>query len=113
MVRPSRSVAHQQEQRHGHGPEGDELRVAAGHAIAFSGLVDALGPLFFDEALEGEVDGLAGKLAGEHEHDLGFARGPDQGDVDDAEGLGHEGQPGAEVGDGVGGVLLGGGGTRS
>lgn len=44
-------------------------------------------------------------MAGEHEEDLDLARGPDQGHVDDAEGLGEEGEPGAEVGYGVVGVL--------
>lgn len=79
--------------------------MGAGHAVAFSGAVDARGSLLFDDAFEGEVDGFAGELAGEHEKDFGFAGGPDEGDVDDAEGLGDEGEPGAEVGDGVGGVL--------
>lgn len=46
-------------------------------------------------------------MAGEHEEDFDFAGGPYQGYVDDAEGLGYEGEPGAEVGEGVGGVLRG------
>lgn len=79
--------------------------MAAGHTIPFARLVDPLRSFFFDDALQGEIDSFAGELAGKHEEDFGFARGPDQGDVDDAEGLGHEGEPGAEVGDGIGRVL--------
>ena len=44
-------------------------------------------------------------MAGEHEEDFDFAGGPDEGYVDYAEGLGDEGEPGAKVGEGVGGVL--------
>lgn len=79
--------------------------MAAGHAVAFARAVDARGPLLLDDALQGKVDGFAAQLAGEHEDDLGLAGGPDQGRVDDAEGLGHEGEPGAQVRDWVGGVL--------
>ena len=64
--------------------------------------------LCFYKALEEEVEGLAAHLAGEHEQDLDLAGGPDQSYVDYAEGLGHEGKPGAEVGYGVVGVLEGG-----
>lgn len=98
-------MPHQQKERHGHGPKGDELGVAAGHAVALAGAVDARRALLLDDALQGKVDGLAGELAGEHEDDLSLAGGPDQGRVDDAKGLGHEGEPGAEVGYWVGGVL--------
>ena len=63
--------------------------------------------LCFYEALEEEVEGLAAHLAGEHEEDLNLAGGPYQGDVDYAEGLGDEGEPGAEVGYEVVGVLEG------
>lgn len=107
MIGPVRRVAYEQEQDHGDSPKGDELGMAAGHAVAFAArLVDARGPFLLDEALEGEIDGLAGELAGKEEHDFGLARRPDECGVDDAEGLRHEGEPGTEVGDGVGGVLL-------
>lgn len=106
MGRPARGVPHQQEQRHGHSPKGDELGVAAGHAVTLARAVDARRAFPLDDALQGKVDGLAAELACEHEDDFGFAGGPDQGRVDDAEGLGHEGEPGAEVGYWVGGVLV-------
>lgn len=53
-------------------------------------------PLFLYEALEGEVEGLAGELAGEEEGDFDFARGEDESGVDDAEGLREEGEVGAK-----------------
>ena len=64
-------------------------------------------PFFFDQPLERKVGGLAGELSREHEDHFGFARGPDQGCVDDAERLRDEGEPGAEEGDGVVWVLFG------
>lgn len=106
VIGPVRGMADEEEEGHGDGPEGDELGVAAGHAIALSGPVDPRRSFLLDEALEEKIDGLAAQLAGKHEHDLGLAGGPDQGYVDDTEGLGDEGEPGAEVGDWIGGVLL-------
>lgn len=96
-------VSHEEEKRDGDGPKGDELRVGGGHAVTFSR--DAGGAGFFDEALEEKVGGFAGELAGEGEEDFGFAGGEGEGDVDYAEGLGEEGEPGAEVGEGVCWVL--------
>ena len=46
-------------------------------------------------------------MSGKHEEDFDLARRPDEGHVDYAERLGDEGEPGAEVGEGVGGVLGG------
>ena len=90
-------MAHHQEQAEPDGPEEDELGVGAGHAVAL-GMVGVEGAgqaaaraLLLDEALEGEVGGLAGELAGEEEGDLGLARGPEQRGVDDAQGLRKEG----------------------
>jgi hypothetical protein len=82
-------VPDEEKEREGDAPEGDELGVGAGHAVAFA--VDAARALLFDDALEEEVEGLAGELAGEGEAYLGFAGGEDEGRVDDAEGLGEEG----------------------
>ena len=61
--------------------------------------------LLLQDAFEDEVEHLAGHLSGEHEQDLDFAGRPDQRGINDAETLGHERQPGAEVGDRVIGVL--------
>jgi hypothetical protein len=44
-------------------------------------------------------------LAAEHEEDLDFAGGPDEGCVDNAEALGDEGEPSAKVGDGITWIL--------
>jgi hypothetical protein len=86
-------VSHQQEQGEGEAPEGDELGVRAGHAVALA--VDEARTLLLDDALEDEVEGLAGELAGKGEAYFGFARGEYQGGVDDAEGLWEEGEVGA------------------
>lgn len=53
--------------------------------------MDAPGPVFLEEPLQREVQGLASQLAGKGEGDLGFAGGEDEGGVDDAEGLREEG----------------------
>ena len=90
-------------ERDGDAPKGDELGVGGGHAVALA--VDAGGAVLLDEALEGEVEGLAGELAGEGEGDLSLAGGEDEGGVDDAEGLGEEGKVGAEQGEVVVRVL--------
>ena len=79
--------------------------MAAGHPVPFPCRVYPGRSLLLDQALECKVGGLAGELAGEHEDHFGFAGGPDQGHVDDAERLGDEGEPGAEEGDGVVWVL--------
>ncbi len=100
---PRRLVAYEQEKSQGHGPEEHELGVAARHAVALA--VDAGGALLLDQALQQEVGRLAGELAGEEEQNLGLARRPDQGGVDDAQRLRNEGEPGANVRDGVGWVL--------
>lgn len=74
-------MPHEQEQRDVDAPEEHELRVRRRHAVAFP--VDAARALFLDKALENEVDGFAGELAGKGEADLCFARGKDEGGVDD------------------------------
>lgn len=102
-ARCRRLVADQQEQTHGDGEEGDELGVAAGHAVPFA--VHADGALLLEEALKDEVESLAGQLACEEQGDLDLAGRPDQGDVDYAETLRDQSEPGAEVGEGVGRVL--------
>lgn len=56
-------MPYQEEQREGEAPESDELGVRAGHAVALA--VDAARALLLDDALEDEVEGLAGELAGE------------------------------------------------
>lgn len=89
-------VAEQQEEGEGDGEVGDELGVAAGHAVAFA--VHAARALLLDQPLQREVDGLAGELAREQQRDLDLAREQDQGRVHDAQALRDEGQPGAEVG---------------
>ena len=96
----------EEEQREAHAPEGDELGVRGGHTVALA--VDAGGALLLDEALEGEVETLAGELTGEGEANLGLARRVYEGCVDDAEGLGEQGEVGAEEGEFVVGVLFGG-----
>lgn len=101
--RRRRLVAHEEEEGEGDAPEKHKLGVGAGHAVPFA--VDLARALLLDEALEDEVEGLAGELAGEEEGDFDFARGEDQGEVDDAEGLGEEGEVCAEEGDVVVGVL--------
>lgn len=68
--------------------------------------MDARRAVLLEDALEGEVEGLAGELAGEGERDLGLAGGEDQGGVDDAERLGEEGEVGTEEGELVVGVLF-------
>lgn len=65
-------MSHQQEQSKGEAPEGDELGVRAGHAVALA--VDEAWTLLLDDALEEEVEGLAGELAGKGEAYLGLAR---------------------------------------
>jgi len=96
-------VPDEQEERDRDAPEGHELGVRARHAVALA--VDAAGALFLDQPLEGKVGGLAGELAGEGERYLSLAGRPDEGCVDDAEGLGEEGEPGADVGDVIVGIL--------
>jgi hypothetical protein len=49
-------------------------------------------PLLLDKPLESKVDGLAGELARKHKGNLYFACEEDKGGVDDAEGLGEEGE---------------------
>lgn len=97
-------MPHQQKQPQTHGKIAHELRMAARHTIPLP--IHHPGPLLPDQALEREVEGLAGHLAREHEEDLDFAGGVEEGDVDDAEGLRDEGQPGAEVGERVRGVVV-------
>ena len=63
-------------------------------------------PFLLDQPLQEKIQELTPKLPNAHEHDLGFAGGPYQGRVDDAESLGHEGEPGAEVGYWVVGILV-------
>jgi hypothetical protein len=53
--------------------------------------------LFFEYSFQGEIEGFASQLPAEHEEDLDFAGGPDEGRIDHAEALRNEGQPGAEV----------------
>jgi hypothetical protein len=57
--------------------------------------VDEARTLLFNDALEDEVEGLAGELAGKGETYLGLARGEYQGGVNDAESLREEGEVGA------------------
>ena len=62
-------------------------------------------PLLLNQPLQRKVHHLAAQLPRKHEHHLCFARGEDERDVRDAETLRNEREPGAEVGDGVRGVL--------
>lgn len=78
----ARPVTNEEEQGEVYAPEGNELRMRAGHAVALA--VDPARSLLFDEALEEEVECLAAHLAGEHEEDLDFARREDERGVDDA-----------------------------
>ena len=97
-------MPHQQEQPQTHSEVSHELRMAARHAIPLA--IHHARPLLPDQALEREVEGFAGHLPGEHEEDLDFAGGVEEGHVDDAEGLRDQGQPGAEVGERVRGVVV-------
>lgn len=99
-------MPHDEEQSGRNGPEEGKLRVAAGHAVALATGRHERRPIFLNDSLERKVDGFAPQLAGEHEHHFGFSGGPDEGHVDDAEGLGDEGQEGADEGYRVGGVLV-------
>jgi hypothetical protein len=54
--------------------------------------------LFFQYTLQGKIEGLACHLSAEHHEDFDFAGRPDQGCVHNAEPLGDERQPSAEVG---------------
>ena len=67
--------------------------------------MNAAWALFFNEALETEIEELAAQLAGEGEEDFDFACGEDQGRVDDTESLGQEGEVCADKGDIVSRVL--------
>lgn len=62
-------------------------------------------PLFLDVSLQNPVERFARHLAGKHEEDLNLAVGPYQRRIDDAQSLGHESKPCAEVGDAVCGIL--------
>ncbi len=84
-----RAVADEQEEGEGDGKVGDELGVAAGHAVALA--VHAGGPLLLNQPLEDEVDGLAGQLAGEEKRYLDLARRQDEGGIRDAKALRDEG----------------------
>lgn len=57
--------------------------------------MDEARTLLFNDALEDEVEGLAGELAGKGETYLGLTRGEYQGGVNDAESLREEGEVGA------------------
>ena len=62
-------------------------------------------PLFLDQPFQREIQHFTTELAEAHEHDLGLARRPYQSRVDDAESLRDEGEPGAEIGNWVVGIL--------
>lgn len=70
----------EKEQRDGHAPKCNKLRVRARHAIALAR--DAGGARLLYDALEEEVCALAGELAGEEEENLGLAGGEEEGCVD-------------------------------
>ena len=77
--------------------------------IAFVGNVHVFTSrsLLLYNPLKREIQRLAAHLPGEHEQDFDLARRPYQRYVGDAEALGHESEPGAEVGEAVSGVLWG------
>ena len=77
--------------------------MGARHAVSLSMHLNR--SLLLQDTFEDEVENLASHLPGEHEQDLDFAGRPDQRGINDAETLGHEGQPSAEVGDGIVRVL--------
>jgi hypothetical protein len=62
--------------------------------------------LLLDVALQDPIERFAGHLPGKHQANLNLAVAPYQRSVDDAEPLRHEREPGAEVREAVGGVLL-------
>ena len=126
----SRGVMSQEEEKgKGSGEVGEELSVGGGHAVAFSihlytqnfalatrvhpavrfrefwERLGTFGSFLFYKSFQEEIKRFATHLSGEHEEDLDLARRPDERHVDYAERLRDEGEPGAEVGDGVGGVL--------
>ena len=128
----SRGVVSQEEEKgKGSGEVSEELGVGGGHAIAFAVHLYAqnislatrlhpavrlreylerlgtFGSFLFYKSFQEEIKRFATQLSGEHEEDLDLARRPDERHVDYAERLGDEGEPGAEVGEGVGGVLGG------
>ena len=105
-IRTPRLMPDNQEQTQRDRPKDGKLCVTAGHAVPFAHS-QLCRSFLFNEPFERKVESLAGHLAREHEDDLSFTGRPYQGHVDDAEGLGYEGEEGAEVGDWVVRVLEG------
>jgi hypothetical protein len=62
-------------------------------------------PLFLEMALQDPVDGFTSHLTRKHQPNFNLAIAPYQCRIDECECLRYEGQPCAQVGDGVGGVL--------
>ncbi|KAL8784125.1 MAG: hypothetical protein Q9195_009169 [Heterodermia aff. obscurata] len=81
-----RCMTKEEEEGQGDGEEGGELGVGGGHAR--------------------EIQHFTPELAKPHEHDLGFAGRPYKRRVDNAESLRDEGEPGAEIGNRIVGILL-------
>lgn len=77
--------------------------MGTGHAIAQA--VDTTRAFLLDDALEGEIEKLAGYLPASGKADFYFSSGDEEGDVDDTQGLGYEGHERANERDGVFGVL--------
>ena len=96
-------MSKKQEQCQAQREEGNELGMRGWHPVSLP--MHLLRSFLFQYAFQGEIKSLACHLPAEHHEDLDFAGRPDQRCVDDAEALGNEGQPGAEVGNGIIGVL--------
>lgn len=97
----------QEEQDHASRKVTTKLRMAARHAIALAQMPQLWRPHLFKMPLQHPVERLARQLARKGQADFDFPCGPDESDIDDTEGLGEEGDPGEEMGEVGGGVLVG------
>lgn len=96
-------MSEEQEERQAQGEEGHELGVRRWHSVPLP--MHLFGSLLLQNPLQSKVESFARHLSSKHHEYLDFAGRPDQGCVYHAETLWHKGQPGAEVGDGIVGIL--------
>jgi len=96
-------MPYQEEEGEVNGEEGHKLGVRGRHTIAFP--IHLAWALLFNIALQPPINSLTAQLTSEHERDLCLSCTPYQGGIGDAETLGDQSKPGAEVGYTVGRVL--------
>lgn len=92
-------MSKEQEQRQAEREKRHELGVRRRHPVSFP--MHLWRSFLLQYPLQSKAENFAGNLSAEHEENLDFAGRPDQGRVRNAEALGNEGEPGAEVGYGV------------